>query len=124
MKEYKKGQKFKVCGHDELLKKGWIHDSGNCKYSHEDFPNCSINEQMIEDFEGETFTVKANSHRDDWYIVEEEDSFIWPVATFLTVHDCDDGIILSCEDGCEEGMTEIDGWIICKHCGTDLRKIR
>lgn len=25
---------------------------------------------------------------------------------------------------CEEGMTEIGGWMICKHCGDNLRKIR
>ncbi len=25
---------------------------------------------------------------------------------------------------CEEGMTELGGYMICKHCGTNLRKIR
>lgn len=25
---------------------------------------------------------------------------------------------------CEEGMTEISGWMICKHCGDNLRKIK
>ena len=25
---------------------------------------------------------------------------------------------------CEEGMTEIFGWVICKHCGKNLRKIK
>jgi len=25
---------------------------------------------------------------------------------------------------CEEGMTEIFGWMICKHCGSNLRKIK
>jgi len=25
---------------------------------------------------------------------------------------------------CEEGMTEIFGWMICKHCGKNLRQIK
>lgn len=25
---------------------------------------------------------------------------------------------------CEEGMTEIWGWMICKHCGNNLRQIK
>lgn len=25
---------------------------------------------------------------------------------------------------CEEGMTEIGGWMICKHCGKNLREIK
>ena len=25
---------------------------------------------------------------------------------------------------CEEGMTVIGGWVICKHCGDNLREIK
>ena len=25
---------------------------------------------------------------------------------------------------CEEGMTEIGGWMICKHCGDNMRQIK
>lgn len=123
MKEYPVGTTFKVCGHDELIKKGWRHDHLSDKYTHKDFPNCSINVKMLEDHEGDILTIKNKSHRPHWYYVEEEEYFIWPVFTFLS-DDYDDGIIFSCKDGCVEGMTEIFGWIICKTCGKDLRQIR
>jgi len=121
MKEYIKGTKFIVCGHDELLKKGWYLKSPN-HYYHKDFLTCQISRNMIDTYQGDTLTVtKINELHKNWYEVEEQLTFIWPVATFLSV----DG---AGEDPknhfCEEGATPIYGWIICKTCGIDLRKIR
>ena len=121
MNQYKNGTKFVVCGHDELIKKGWIHDSRLDKYTHKDFHDCSINESMLEEHEGDTFTIKSESHKENWYHVEEEDYYIWPVGTFLLI-----GTFVDDENdhACVEGMTEIFGWMICKTCGKNLRQIR
>lgn len=29
-----------------------------------------------------------------------------------------------CMGACEEGMTELNGYFICKHCGTNMRKTK
>ncbi len=121
MKEYKKGQKFKVCGHDELLKKGWKQDGPpSSAFEHKDFPESVIVTNMLKSYTGKTLTVKKRDYKTNWYYVEEN-KYIWPVATFeIATFE----ITFGCSDGCKEGITPIDGWIICKTCGTNLRKIR
>jgi len=116
MKKYKAGTKFIVCGHDELLKKGWEYSSD--KYLHDDFSGCHINGSMIEDYEGQILTTNEKSSRDDWYHVDEESFWIWPVATFSEAAE-----VLTSDHTCEEGMTTIGGWFICKTCGDNLREI-
>lgn len=124
MKQYSKGTKFIVCGHDELLKKGWMHVPNGIfsdTYLHDDFPGCPINAVMIKDYEGQTLTTNEDCRRDDWYHVDEESFWIWPVATFLLIGTFVDD---ENEHTCEEGMTPIDCWFICKTCGTNLRQIK
>jgi len=75
---------------------------------------------MIEDFEGDILTIKDKSHRPNWYYVEEEDYFIWPVFTFLE----GDKFLNILKHKCIEGMTPLDGWFICKTCGDNLREIK
>jgi len=117
MKQYKKGTKFTVCSFDDLLKKGWY--SFIFGLNHDDFPDCSVTKTMIDEYEGETLTVDfvdSNLHRQKkWYHVNEN-TWVWPVATFLETVDDD--------HTCKDGMTPIDGWFICKTCGTNLRTVK
>ena len=118
--KYKKGFEFTVCGHDELLKRGWKWDPNNHNYEHPDFKYYIIQQYMIEDHENETLTV-VEMFSDEWYNVEEN-NFHWPVASFVGTGDFT--ISFGCDDGCEEGSTPINGWIICKKCGDDLKLVR
>jgi len=73
--------------------------------------------------EGKTFTIKEPyNHCENWYYVEEN-TWIWPVATFMTAFMTQIGPF-GVGHTCEEGMTPICGWFICKHCGTNLSKIK
>lgn len=132
MKKYKEGTKFEVCSEAELIKKGWVLEKsvssgGVGYYYHDDFTTSTGNQgppistQMIT-HEGSTLTIKEEySQIKNWYYVEEN-TYIWPAATFLeeaiTI-----GVVISNHE-CSEGITPIDGWFICKNCGKDLRKIR
>lgn len=119
------GTKFLVCGHEELMDKGWweddeinVHSEGN--YYHDDFQACSITFKMIRENEGKTLTVTGYDPFLDktlasrtWFTVAEN-PYVWPVSTFLRVS----------HHTCEEGMTPIDGWFICKICGDNLKEIK
>jgi len=125
MTEYKKGTKFVVCGHEELLKKGWKYVADGRWYAHVDYQHAYIVKSMIESHEGETLTVRDLNKKitpKKWYFVNENPYF-WPVSTFIKdiVFDFDS----ICEgDTCIEGMTPIGGWFICKKCGFNLRTIK
>lgn len=124
MEKLKIGEKFKVCGISELIKRGWIKHSGfpiqplgtSTYFRHDDFPGCSITEKMIINHEGNILTVvKESRFTENWYWVNEN-IWEWPAATFLK------DLIISNPDVhiCVEGATPIDGWVICKTCGKDL----
>ena len=114
MKEYKRGTKFKVCEHDELLDKGWIFET--YRYTHKDFPGDSIIREMTHRF-GDILTTTHLGLSPRWYQVEEN-SWKWPVATFL------ESWTPKKDHICEEGITPIDGWIICKTCGDNLKEVK
>lgn len=121
MKKYKEGTKFTVCSRTELKNKGWRREAGNLQYTHDDFPKCVLSFEMLDNHSGQTLTVyKEDPARENWYTVSENTHYIWPVATFLE-EVASSG---SSDHECEEGMTEIFGWMICKTCGKDLRQIR
>jgi len=124
MKKYKKGTKFTVFSHKDFCNKGWHLDSTGNHYSHDDFPFCSVSCMMVDNYVGQILTVVGEDNlREDWYNVDECKYYIWPVATFLA--DSDESFTISGSDeGCKEGITPINGWIICKVCGKDLRKIK
>ena len=126
MIEYKKGTKFVVCGHDELIDRGWKYSIPAHWYSHEDYPESYIVKPMIEDYEGETLTVESlnlNVKPKVWYFVREN-SFFWPVPSLLNENIADDFGSICERDTCIEGMTPLDGWFICKNCGDNLRTIK
>ena len=108
------GTKFKVCTHEELIKKGWVHIISS--YSHDDFSNLVILSKMIDDYTGKTLTIKKERTK-NWYTVEENE-WQWPVATFL------DTEIIDFTHTCVEGMTPLLGWFIWKHCGRNLKEIK
>lgn len=121
LSKFLNGTKFVVCNHEQLKKKGWKLSSGSGKkatfypgdYTHKDF-TCGgiIQWEMIEDWQGKTLTVSGIASKYiRWYFVEEN-SYMWPVDQFLSLHTC------------IEGMTPIDGWFICKTCGDNLREIK
>ncbi len=115
MKHVIKGYKFKVCSCDELIKRGWIYIYNY--YTHPDFLGGIILREMIDANDGKILTV-TNFSTIGWYIVKEN-NWIWPVVTFLKETELTH---LNCE--CEKGMTPIDGWIICKHCGNNLSLVK
>lgn len=120
MKKFSPGFQFLMCSRDELVEKGWEEEDE--QYFHDDFSGNCISEDML-DFEGRVLTVANEMAIDNWYLIEEDDSYwSWPVATFMPASD----VLLVTPSGhaCEEGMTELGGWFICKHCGTNLRKIK
>lgn len=126
MTEIKKGTQFFVCARDILEEKGWVESYGD--YRHDDFPDNTITGDMMDENEWEILTVEEPTWmQKDWYTVEENE-FDWPVATFLNP-DVFHQMALSAYNMskahiCEEGMTPIGNWFICKHCGNDLRSIR
>lgn len=135
MKTIKNGTQFEVCNHKELLKKGWkfrVYAHASSKlYEHDDFA-CGgvITYMMIENYQGKTLTIIAQSiNFPHWYIVKEN-SHLWPVATFINLSPFIDKTnplwcIAPCVDApCVEGQTAILGYIICKICGQNLRKIK
>jgi len=116
MKQYKEGTQFTVCTVEYLTDVlGWWEEDEY--YYHDNFIALSISPNMLKSID-KTLTVSKRTYGEDWYGVEEND-YYWPVATFL-----DGSNIFSCSDGCKEGVTPINGWIICKVCGTDLKLIR
>lgn len=118
MKKFSSGYKFIICSHDELIEKGWEKEYQG--YFHDDFKGNCLAIKMLE-YEGRILTVKNEAPILDWYIIQEDYAWTWPVATFTPAAD----IIRfqSYSHTCEEGMTELGGWFICKHCGTNLRQI-
>lgn len=122
MMKFYKGHKFTVCSLEELCKDGWGQGApalSTKRYSHKDFPKYLLPpEDIMSKYEGKTLTVdKISTFAKNCYWVEEN-IWEWPVAAFdemeyevKTIHVC------------IEGMTPIDGWFICKHCGMDLRRI-
>lgn len=124
MNEYKKGTQFEVCGHEGLLKKDWKYSLAGKIYSHVDYQQSYIVKSMIDSHEGEILTVIGLNDRvtpKKWYFVQEN-GYFWPVASFLETSNDIDSI---CEGGeCEEGMTPLDGWFICKKCGFNLRTVK
>lgn len=124
MKKIKQGTTFKICGVSGLIKRGWLKIPGLALnffyFRHDDFPGCQITEKMIVKHEGCILTVvKESKFAENWYWVDEN-IWEWPVATFLKT-DLKD-LIISNPDlhSCVEGVTPIDGWVICKTCGRDL----
>jgi len=115
--KYTTGYKFIVSSHDKLITDGWHQGMQGSSYSHAGFPKCVMLTKMITKHHGETLTVRYESLK-DWYFVEEN-KWEWPVGTFLTGRE-----ILETNHECVEGMTPIDGWFICKTCGTNLKEIK
>lgn len=128
--EFKAGTKFIVSGHKELEKKGWILGLSKTnsrvyqtEYTHEDY-NGVITWDMIEKYQGIALTVKDlaiwNSlkakEKDKWYTVEEN-KHQWPVSVFTKTKTMPATMPAH---HCEQGMTPIYGWVICKHCGVNL----
>lgn len=119
MTKLTKGTKFIVCGHEELKNLGWNFDpggGGESYYRHHNFPGNSITHGMIEKYQGKTLTIVKGWVQEGWYIVEDN-GWAWPAATFLMLPP-------TLDHTCEEGITPIDGWFICKQCGTNLRIIK
>lgn len=122
---YNIGTTFKVCTHEELVDKGWVLQKVLQKsklYEHVDFKTGGvITYRMIEDYQGQTLTIiGASINFPYWYYVKENAN-LWPVATFMEE---DNAISIWCSDRCVEGQTAIFGYIICKICGHNLRKIK
>lgn len=117
MKKLTQDTKFVVCGHEELKTLGWkLQPAYGWCYYHDNFPGNYITYTMIEKYQGKTLTI-TSCVQEHWYNVKEDrDRWAWPVATFL--------MLPTVIHICEEGMTPIDGWFICKYCGSNLKEIK
>ena len=61
-----------------------------------------------------------------WGMITEEEKAILrdELAKFLDTTDEKESKPEPKDHKCEEGITPIDIWIICKHCGDNMRKIK
>lgn len=121
-----KGHTFKVCSLDELINSGWSKGLHRGKrYSHKDFARYVLPpDEIMRKLEGKTLTVdKKSTFAQNCYWVKDN-IWEWPVAAF---EDIAGNLVVTKNiktiHVCIEGMTPIDGWYICKHCGMDLRRI-
>ncbi len=125
------GAKFYMPTYDELIKLGWqdaTHITLDKGLWHEDIGNRNfiIHETMYNDFGGTWVTIDfpLTSHSDGLYrIIEDDSNWCWPLYVLheqWNNYNFMQGI--TCNH--EEGITPIDGWFICKHCGDNLREIK
>ena len=127
MKYYPIGHKFKVPTLRQLLDTGWVEDIGRAIYSNPQFGVFGIDYNMITDNQGKTFTIKGEWISGyGWYYVVEI-ACVWPVEAFEiacgVVTDSLEGVLNhDAAHVCQEGCTPIDGFVICKLCGQNLRK--
>lgn len=122
--KYKKGDKYLLPTSDELKKIGWrtLYNSKDftpyLQYKNIPIINCD----MIS-FLGTCVTIKDRSVTGCYTILE--DVYFWPLEVFdeTRYRISPDGCLKFLFEPCEEGITPIDGYFICKHCGENMRKI-
>lgn len=120
-----KGDQIRIPTIEELEAAGWLWYLGGSTIYHPDFTvsNYRMGKSMQKYF-GKTVTligIDATVKGHHLYgIVEDGENWRWCFDFF-------DEMLTKSLNGCsghEEGMTLIDRWIICKHCGTNLKEIK
>lgn len=124
MENRKKGDLIKIPTLEELESDGWLWYNGGTSIYHPDLS--VVNYRMGEDMQkyfGKTVTLIGidliiNGH--NLYGIEEDnENWRWCFDFFDERRP-----LPACFFNHEEGMTPIDGWFICKTCGTNLREIK
>ncbi len=117
----KKGDKSRIPTFEELESVGWIWTKQSMY--HPDFVSNYVIVPEMRRYCGQIITVmeiyKTIKGHHLYGIEEDNKSWRWCLDFF-------DQLIID-KNKCtehEEGMTAIDGWAICKHCGTNLREIK
>ena len=120
-----KGDIVRIPTLEELESVGWKWYLGGKILYHPDFevPNYRMGESM-QKYLGRTVTLKGidiTVKGNHLYGIEEDgESWRWCFDFF-------DKLLTEVKPAacsCEEGMTPIDNWFICKHCGDNLREIK
>lgn len=125
-----KGDRIVIPTLEELESVGWLWYTDKLGYSndpiyHPDFKvlNYRMGKEM-QKFFGKTVTligIDATVEGHHLYGIEEDgEQWRWCFDFFDEMIDKN---INTCSSH-EEGQTPIFGWLICKHCGTNLKEIR
>ncbi len=120
-----KGDKILIPTLQELKSAGWKWYQGGSTIYHPDFPVAAYRmSRAMHTYFGKTVTligIDVTVKGQHLYGIEEDnEDWRWCFDFF-------DEMITKSLNGCtghEAGMTLIDKWIICKHCGTNLKEMR
>ena len=144
MPYFPKGYKFKVPSTTlKLQTYGWTYVPTTQSMVHPQYGSTSILMSMLRDYGGCVLTVKTRHYalpNKRWYFVEEKDAdkFSWPVNAFDQIEHIQQKVIfdgladigrkktgLDASNVCIhiEGSTFLDGFVICKKCGENIRKV-
>ncbi len=123
--KFKKGDPVYFPTYVELKLLGWKDNTGNYGLLHDDCNSKSfiIHKKMyILGGRIVTVDVPVSEYTEGLYHVKEDkNSWSWPLdilnEQWINYNKSSSHIH-------EEGMTPIDGWFICKTCGTNLKEIK
>ena len=128
---YKKGHIFIVPTLDELLQSGCTERTPG-KYSHPDVPGGYLTIGVALSCGGRVLTIKDGPNIDGFYSAVETNNWLFHVEfcqqIVAAVWHGAQSTSPACESSskpnhtCTPGMTPVDGWTICKHCGKNLKK--
>jgi len=124
---FKKGDVFLLPSIENLIELGWKQDKSVHSITHPDSP-VSITPYMFDKL-GILVTIDAedNYWEGCYFITKDTHNYTWPIdflymqmMKYLVPY----GITQDeCATDCKEGITPISGYVICKYCGKNLRKI-
>lgn len=128
MNRFKPGDRVYIPTYENLKMLGWQDKkSVALRYDygvfHDDFEPRSfiIHRLMYHEYGGKWVTVDSplTGYSGSYRIKEDNGEWRWPLDL---LNKQISHFTISCLH--EEGMTAIDGWIICKHCGDNLRELK
>jgi len=121
---FKPGDDFLLPSIKNLIELGWKH---NICITHPVSP-VSITSHMFDKLDTlVTIDCIDNIFEGCYFITKVTYNYTWPIdllnKQMTKYRITPDGCSKFLFDPCEEGMTPIDGYFICKHCGENMRKI-
>lgn len=123
--KYKKGDQYLLPTFEQLVGWGWkpVYDPNTFEPTLQHWINshkCNIyiSCEMMK-LLGTVITIKDGGSHFGSYL--DKLSYFWPLGLFDKQRG--EVVVAGVQCDCEEGMTPIDGYIICKHCGNNIREI-
>lgn len=123
----KKGDVFLLPSRENLIEFGWNLDPISHSLIHPVSP-VSITTYMFDKL-GTLVTIdcKDNIFEGCYFITRVTYNYTWPIdllnKQMTKYRITPDGCSKFLFEPCEEGMTPMDGYFICKYCGENMRKI-